>query len=580
MKREKHPGFFKELNVFMRPYVLQYGSSILLSILSVLCELSAYALVGKMAGELISGGNEKKILISLIFVVISKFASVLFMNASAQISHKAAYLTLKDLRNAICDKFLRLPMGYFDKHSSGRLKTTVVDRVEDIEKTLAHLLPEMTANLLIPVLMILWMFLLHVKLTAIILAWIVFGLGIGMGMMVGYEKKYEGQVSVQKNMNQAVVEYVKGIEVIKAFQQGEGSYRKYERAVAEHAAYAVDWMKSSQLYASSSYSIAPVSIFPAIVAGLLFLHRGELTEPDLFLFMMFSFGIFHPIVKASRYFDQVAQMGTVAREIREILEYPELKRRATSNLRRGMNYHISFQEVCFSYDGVRPVIDGVNLEIEEKSVTAVIGHSGSGKSTLMKLLAGFWDFESGEIQIGGVSVKDYSMDDLNRLISYVDQQAFLFEESIFENIRIGKKDATKEEVMEAAKRAGCHDFISRLPRGYDTVAGDRLSGGEKQRIAIARAILKDSPIVILDEATASADVENEEKLQQALAEVTKNKTLIVITHKVNTVFRADQIVYMEHGKVGACGTHEELLQSCPSYEKMCELLRGSEDYDA
>ena len=571
MKKEKEPNFFKEMDSFIKPYKKRYILSVMLSMLSVLCELLSYAFVGILAGYIFKGFHGNNMIYVLIFTIICKISGVLLSNISTLISHKAAYLTLKDLRYAICDKFVRLPMGYFDMNPSGTLKTILVDRVEDIEKTLAHLLPEMTANLLIPIAMIVWMLAVNIKLTGIIFLWVIFGLSIGMLMMIGYKKKYEGQVQAQKNMNQAVIEYVKGIDVIKTFNMEDSSYAKYKNAVIRHAEYAINWMKSSQIYASLSYSIAPVSIFPTIVVGLIFFNNGFLTEQSLFLFMMISLGIFKPIVKASSYVDQLAQMGTVTKEIKGILDYPELKRSENSNLKEKMTYDIAFENLQFSYDGTKNDVDDVNLTIKEKTMTAIIGTSGSGKSTLMKLLAGFWDFEKGNIKIGGIVVKDLSMNDLNTLISYVDQNTFLFDDTILENIRIGKKDATNDEVIEAAKRAGCHDFILTLPDGYDTIAGDRLSGGEKQRIAIARAILKNAPIIILDEATASTDIENEEKIQGALLEFTKGKTLIVITHKIKTVINADKIIYMENGKIICDGKHEELIKSCSTYKHLYEI---------
>ena len=568
MKKEKEPDFFKEMDCFIKPYRRKYILSVILSMISVLCELLSYAFVGILAGNIFNGINDNRNISALVLAVLCKIASVILLNISTLISHKAAYLTLKDLRYAICDKFVKLPMGYFDKNSSGRLKTVLVDRVEDIEKTLAHLLPEMTANLCIPVLMIIWMLVINVWLTGIILGWIIIGLSIGMAMMIGYKEKYEGQVQAGKNMNQSVVEYVKGIEVIKTFNRGDNSYLKYKNAVTRHAEYSINWMKSSQIYASLSYSIAPVSIFPTIVIGLTLLNNGSITGQGLFIFMMIALGIFKPILKASGYVDGLAQMGTVAKEIKEILDYPEIKRSEKSAVEKDISCDISFSNLQFSYGGTKNDIEVDNLEIKEKTMTAIIGNSGSGKSTLMKLLAGFWDFEKGDIRIGNISIKDLSMKELNSLISYVDQNTFLFNDSIMENIRVGNKGASNEEVIEAAQKAGCHDFITELPEKYDTIAGERLSGGERQRIAIARAILKNSPIIILDEATSSTDVENEEKVQEALLEFTKDKTLIVITHKIDTVVNADKIVYMENGKILCDGTYEELMRDCSAYRKI------------
>lgn len=348
MKKEKEPNFFKEMDSFIKPYKKRYILSVMLSMLSVLCELLSYAFVGILAGYIFKGFHGNNMIYVLIFTIICKISGVLLSNISTLISHKAAYLTLKDLRYAICDKFVRLPMGYFDMNPSGTLKTILVDRVEDIEKTLAHLLPEMTANLLIPIAMIVWMLAVNIKLTGIIFLWVIFGLSIGMLMMIGYKKKYEGQVQAQKNMNQAVIEYVKGIEVIKTFNMEDSSYAKYKNAVIRHAEYAINWMKSSQIYASLSYSIAPVSIFPTIVVGLIFFNNGFLTEQSLFLFMMISLGIFKPIVKASSYVDQLAQMGTVTKEIKGILDYPELKRSENSKLKEKMTYDIVFENLQFS----------------------------------------------------------------------------------------------------------------------------------------------------------------------------------------------------------------------------------------
>ena len=568
MKKEKEPDFFKEMDCFIKPYRKKYILSVILSIISVLCELLSYAFIGFLAANVFNDIHSSRNIYALIVIIICKIAGVIFLNISTSISHKAAYLTLKDLRYAICDKCVRLPMGYFDKNSSGRLKTILVDRVEDIEKTLAHLLPEMTANLLIPVAMLIWMSVINIQLAGTVLVWIIFGLSIGMAMMIGYKEKYEGQVQAQKNMNQSVIEYVKGIEVIKTFNIGDKSYIKYKDAVTHHADYSINWMKNSQIYASLSYSIAPVSIFPVIIIGLMLLNGGGISVQGLFIAMMISLGIFKPIVKASGYFDQLAQMGTVTKEIKDILDYPEIKRNEECVLKEDMSYDIIFRNLLFSYDGTKNEIDGINLEIKEKTMTAIIGTSGSGKSTLMKLLAGFWDFEIGDIRIGNISIKDMSTNDLNSLISYVDQNTFLFNDSIIENIRIGKRGASEEEIIEAAKIAGCHDFIVQLPMGYNTIAGDRLSGGERQRIALARAILKNAPIIILDEATSSTDVENEEKIRAALLEFTKDKTLIVITHKINAIINADKIVYMENGKILSCGTHKELMKACYKYGKI------------
>lgn len=581
--QEQSASFFKELGGFMNPYKGQYVMSVIISILAVLCGLTAYGIVGKIAAEIFEGNRQTAVIVPLFLVVACcKILNAILLNVSTIISHKAAYYTLKDIRNALADKMMRLPMGYFEKNGSGRLKTILVDRVEEIEKTLAHLLPEMTANLLIPIAMILWMFFIDWRLALCVLIWIFLGLTISCGMMIGYEEKYAGQIAAGKAMNQAVVEYVGGIEVIKTFNQTDSCYGKFKNAVTHHANYAADWTKSTQIFTSLAYSIAPASVFPVLLLGIKFWENGSLKGGTLFFFLIIALGICGPIIKAFSYFDQVAQMGTIAKEMKEILEYPELSRKEDSaTIEVPENLDIEISNLSFSYmEDTDEAISDISLKIPEKTMLALVGPSGSGKSTIAKLLAGYWDPADGEIRIGGKPLTEYSQEALNKLIAYVDQETFLFEMSIMDNIRMGCKEATDEQVMAAAVKAGCDKFIRDLPKGYQTqagAAGGRLSGGERQRIAIARAMMKDAPIMILDEATASSDPENEAAIQAALSVAAKDKTLIVVAHRLATITSAEQIAYIEDGKILALGTHEELLKDCSQYANMWKLAqKGAE----
>ena len=578
MKKEpktEKTSFFKALGQYISPYRGQFALSIIVSLLAVLCGLAVYGVIGILCGKLSTGEKDLALLLPLIGMAgLCKILNAVLLNVSTCISHKAAFKTLRDIRLALSHKLMRLPLGYFEKKGSGRLKTILVDRVEEVEKTLAHFLPEMTANLCVPVGLIIWMFFIDFRLALCVLLWIIIGLAASSGMMKDYDKKFAGQIAAGKNMNQAVVEYVGGIEVIKTFNQTEASYEKYANAVKHHASYSVDWMKSTQIYSSLSYSIAPVSIFGVLIFGLIFYGNGTLEPSVLFLFMIISLGIFGPISKASSYMDQLASMGVVAGEIKDILNAPELER-SEQAAPTFSSFDIMLDHITFSYEkGTKPAVKNVSATIAQNTMFALVGPSGSGKSTIAKLLAGYWDTDHWVITIGGIPIKEMSIEQLNSLIAYVDQDTYLYEMNIMENIRIACPKATDEEVIKACKKTGCHDFISKLPNGYFTqagVAGNRLSGGEKQRIAIARAMMKDAPIMILDEATASSDPENEVAIQEALAAVSKNKTLIVVAHKLKTIMNADKIAFVENGQILCSGTHEAMLKSCMGYKKLWDI---------
>lgn len=574
-KQTESASFFQELGSFMKPYSGKYAASVVVSILGVAANLAAYGFVGIIAREIFSqNSNWETVLIFAVAAAICKVLHALLLNASTWISHRAAYLTLRDIRNAIAAKLMRLPMGYFELNGSGRLKTMLVDHVEGMEKTLAHMLPEMTANLLGPLALMVWMFLIDWRLALCALLWVILGFSVTFGMMKGYEEKHAGQIAAMKGMNQAVVEYVGGIEVIKNFGRADECYQKYEDAAYGHAAYNVNWQKETQIFSSLGMAIAPFSLFPVLIAGLIFYGNHTLEAGTLFLMVLLTFGIFGPLMNAMAYFDQLAAMGTNAKEIRDVLDSPELKR-GNETLPADSDPGIDFSNVTFSYAaGSGPALKGISLHVPAGTMLALVGPSGSGKSTIAKLLAGYWDADSGEISIGGKPISSYSQEELNRQIAYVDQETFLFDESILENIRMGCPAATDGEVMEAAKRAGCDEFIRALPQGYYTsagMAGGKLSGGERQRIAIARAMMKNAPVMILDEATASSDPENEASIQAALSEAAKGKTLIVVAHRLSTVMHAEQIAFVKDGKLQNVGTHPELLKNCPEYAAMWAL---------
>ena len=572
-EKPQSPSFFRELGCFMKPYQGKYALSVIISILGVAASISAYAFAGAAAALLFTGNPDgKKALLLALGAALCKLFFAAAMNFSTWISHQAAYGTLKDIREALSQKLLRLPMGYFEENGSGRLKTMLVDHVETMEKTLAHMLPELTANLLGPAVCILWMFFIDWRLALCVLIWILLGFSVTGGMMKGYEEKYTGQIKALKGMNQAIAEYVGGIEVIKNFGRADACYQKYEDAVYGHAAYNVNWQRETQKYTALGMAIAPFSLFPVLIAGLIFYGNGTLEASTLFLMILLTFGIFGPLMNASSYFDQLAGMGTNAQQIKEVLDYPELKRGQAQPSQDGS---VSYRNVSFTYTGAdHPALKDVSFTVPQGTMLALVGPSGSGKSTIAKILAGFWDAQAGEIRVGGAPITDYSQEALNKMIAYVDQETFLFDDTILNNIRMGCPEASDEQVMETAGRAGCDSFIRALPKGYSTTAGtagSRLSGGEKQRIAIARAMMKDAPILILDEATASSDPENEASIQAALSAAARGKTMIVVAHRLATVTGAQQIAFVKDGEILQIGTHEQLLETCPDYKNLWTL---------
>lgn len=372
-------------------------------------------------------------------------------------------------------------------------------------------------------------------------------------------------------MNQAVVEYVNGIEVIKNFGQTDKCYKKYQDAVYGHARYNVNWQKETQKYASMGMAIAPFTIFPILIGGLSFHSSGTMEAGSLLMMVLLLFGIFGSLMNAMNYFDQLAAMGTNASEIKAVLNYPELKRGEGVSAK---NLDIRYSNVSFSYKDGKKVLKNISFHIPQGSMLALVGPSGGGKSTIAKLLAGFWEADEGSIQIGGKRMEDFTQEQLNNLIAYVDQETFLFDKTIQDNIRIGCPEASSQDVINAARLACCDDFISALPQGYETKAGEaggRLSGGERQRIAIVRAMIKNAPIMILDEATASTDPENEAMIQKALNAAAKGKTLMIVAHRLATVVNAEQIAFIKGGQIEALGTHQELLKICPEYKAMWEL---------
>lgn len=500
--------------------------------------------------------------------LVGYLGSVWLASASTIISHRCAFITLNSIRKTLTDKLSRVPMGTVLDQPSGTFKTLIVDTVEKLELPLAHMVPELTANTLIPVLMLAYLFVLDWRLALISLITIPVGICCYMGMMKDYGPRYARVLDASKNMDAAIVEYIGGIEVIKGFNQSTASYGRYVDAVRANEDAKVTWFRQTNPFYVAGVTIMPSCLIGVLPLGSLLYLSGDISASALITCIILALGLVKPLMQALRYTDSLAMVDSTVAEVSTLLDAPEMKRPSTPV--EIPNYRITFDKVSFGY-GKEEVLHGISLAIEPHAMTALVGPSGSGKSTVARLIASFWEADGGSVGIGGIDVKDIPLEQVMRSISYVTQDNYLFDLSVRENIRMGKPDASDAEVEEAAQRASCHEFICALPAGYDTCvgsAGARLSGGERQRIAIARAVLKDAPIVILDEATAFTDPENEAAIQASISGLVAGKTLIIIAHHLSTIVGADKIVVMDHGRVSAEGTHHELLASSPLYRSL------------
>ena len=554
-----------------KKYQSQFILSIFFAVIGVAGGIVPYFCAAQMVGGLLEGNDDFHFYVIWCGAALAGYlVKIIFSCTSTSISHKATYRSLKDLRIRLIKKLTRLPMGTILDTPSGQYKTVIVERVEGMEPTLAHLIPEMTANLLIPIFIFIYLFILDWRMAFISIITLIVGMAVMMYGMRGYAKRYEGAVLAGRKMVNAIIEYINGIEVIKTFNQSAGSYKKYADAVSYNGNYYIDWMRDNQKTMCAYQAILPANLLTVLPAGLYFWATGSIAFHELLTIIILALGIIGPIMAAFTFTDDIAVLGANVAEINDILNAGELNRSETDAILDGSD--IRLNNVSFTYGtGNEQALDHVSLRIPAGTMTALVGPSGSGKSTLAKLIAGFWDVTEGVIHIGGVEMKQIPVSQLNCQIAYVSQDTYLFNRSIRENIRMGNLNASDEEVEEVAKRAGCDEFIRKLEHGYDTLvgtAGGSLSGGERQRITIARAMLKNAPIVILDEATAAMDPENEAEIQRALSSLTKGKTLIIIAHRLSTIVDADQIVVVNHGRIEAAGRQEELLLQCPLYQEM------------
>ncbi|EHI74517.1 putative ABC transporter ATP-binding protein [Streptococcus criceti] len=579
MKKKSTMAWISE---FIAPYRFYYIASVFLALASVIFGFLPYFYIGQIIRDLFNGLKDGQVYLqACLWMAVFWLAYAICHALSTGLSHKATFVVLADIRFRLTEKLAKIPLGSVLSQSSGSYKNIIVERVEATETTLAHIIPEFTAALVGPLIVFGYMIKLDWRLTLLSFLTLPIGILFYLNMLRKSKGDYENTLVKTKVLNDTAVEYINGIEVIKIFGKEKFSYQKFVTAAKEGADCFIEWMRKCQFDMAAVTVIMPSVFVILLPVGAYFIYSDRLSQDSFILLMILSMGFFTPLITLGTYMDDIRKVHSIFGEITEILERPDLQRpqELSQSLQGG---DIVLENVSFGYEEDKEVLHNISMTIKAGTVNALVGPSGSGKSTLAKLIASFWDVKSGRISLGGLDIREIPLEEYSRLIAYVSQDNFLFNDSILENIRLGKPSASDEEIYQVAKSCGCYDFIMDLENGFATQvgsAGGSLSGGERQRIAIARAMLKDAPIVILDEATAYTDPENEALVQSSIAQLVKGKTLIVIAHRLSTIADADQIILVNEGHLEALGKQEDLLSSSDLYQKMWQAHLSVRDTD-
>ena len=551
------------------PHGGQFALSVILAVLGVAFSVAPYfAVVGIVKGLIAGERNLSYYLIQAGLIALMWLGRVLCHAFSTATSHRATFAVLGEIRKRCTEKLTRMPLGAVLQQSSGALKNTLIERIDSIETTLAHIVPEFTANLLIPVIITVYIFTIDWRMGLASLATVPLGMFFYIWMMATSAGFYQATIDNTKALNNTAVEYINGIQVIKVFGKTKSSYERFVKDAHAAAGAFIGWMRASIIPFTFAMVVMPATMVSVLPIGGLLVKGGTLSGQDFITVIILSVGLITPLITLMSYSDDIRTMGTIFGEVQAILDAPEQERPATGDAPKGNV--LKLEDVHFSYAD-KEILHGVSMEVPEGSFVALVGPSGSGKSTIARLIAALWDVNGGSISLGGKDIRDISQEAYADRVAFVSQDNYLFNMTVRENIRLGRPGATDREVEQAARDSGCHEFILGLENGYDTLVGSsggHLSGGERQRISIARAMLKAAPIVILDEATAYTDPENEAVIQRSVSKLTAGKTLIVIAHRLSTVTDADRIYVVNNGNIEDSGTHEELLSHHGLYEKM------------
>lgn len=556
-------------------------TSALIAIIGVGLDVVPYFSVANIINNIVEGKVEIGAYIPYILaVLVGLLGSVLFHELSTIISHNLAYRVIEGKRKKLVDKLSKISMGEIEKRSSGQWSQFMVETLDKMEQPIAHVIPEVIANLLIPIVLVVIIFIMDWRIGVANLLTIPLGLLFFMMMMRGYEEKSKRYQEASKAMNTTMVEYVNGIKVIKAFNKSASSFGKFKETVNENKKAMLDWYLSVCFSMTGAMETIPATMIFVLPTSLYLFMQGSVEMSLLIMCILLSYASYKPLIKAMSHLETMANVKMVMKEINKVMEIPDLER--GKQLKHIKSYDVEFQNVSFAYDESKNVLNNISFKANEKELTAIVGDSGGGKSTIAKLIAGFWNIDKGKILIGDVDLNDMPLKQNMELITYVSQENFLFNKTILENLRVAKEDASMDEIKEACVKASCHDFIMNLPNGYETVVGEggsSLSGGERQRIVIARSFLKNSPIVLLDEATAYSDPDNEAIIQESIDALIKDKTVIMIAHRLSTIVKANKIIVVDNGNIVEEGSHEKLLELNGRYREMWDVYTEAKEIE-
>lgn len=556
-------------------------ASALIAIIGVGLGVIPYFSVANIINNIVEGKVEIGAYIPYILaVLVGLLGSVLFHELSTIISHNLAYRVIEGKRKKLVDKLSKISMGEIEKRSSGQWSQFMVETLDKMEQPIAHVIPEVIANLLIPIVLVVIIFIMDWRIGVANLLTIPLGLLFFMMMMRGYEEKSKRYQEASKAMNTTMVEYVNGIKVIKAFNKSASSFGKFKETVNENKKSMLDWYLSVCFSMTGAMETIPATMIFVLPTSLYLFMQGSVEMSSLIMCILLSYASYKPLIKAMSHLETMANVKMVMKEINKVMEIPDLER--GKQLKHIKSYDVEFQNVSFAYDDSKNVLNNISFKANEKELTAIVGNSGGGKSTIAKLIAGFWNIDKGKIFIGDVDLNDMPLKQNMELITYVSQENFLFNKTILENLRVAKEDANMDEIKEACVKASCHDFITNLPNGYETVVGEggsSLSGGERQRIVIARSFLKNSPIVLLDEATAYSDPDNEAIIQESIDALIKDKTVIMIAHRLSTIVNANKIIVVDNGNIVEEGSHEKLLELNGRYREMWDVYTEAKEIE-
>lgn len=556
-------------------------AAVFIAIIGVGFGVIPYFSVAAIINNLVAKNTNLNNYYPYIFAVFLGFlASILFHEISTIISHNLAYRIIEDKRKLLADKLSKISMGEVERKSSGQWSQFMVETLDKMEKPIAHVIPEVIANIFIPIVLIITIFIMDWRIGIANLLTIPLGLLFSMLMMRGYEEKSKRYQEAAKAMNTTMVEYVNGIKVIKAFNKSASSFGKFRKTVEENKNAMLDWYLSVCFSMTATMETIPSTMVFVLPASLYFFMKGSVEVGTLITCILLSYASYKPLIKAMSHMETIANIKVVFEEIKKIMEIPNLKR--GEEVRDIKSYDVEFKDVTFAYEESKNVLNNISFKANENELTAIVGNSGSGKSTITKLIAGFWNVSNGEILIGKTNLNELPLKQNMELVSYVSQENFLFNKTILENLKMAKEDASMDEIKEACEKASCYNFIKGLPNGYETIVGKggaNLSGGEKQRIAIARCFLKNSPIVLLDEATAYSDSDNESVIQQSIDKLIKDKTVIMVAHRLSTIVNANKIIVVDNGEVIEEGTHKQLLELNGRYKKMWDVYTESKEIE-